>query len=362
MVTQILNNRTFMGLFISLLVFSFLIFFHELGHFLAARFFGVKVEVFSIGFGKRLVTKKIGETEWSFSLIPLGGYVRMKGQDDVDPTAKSYDNDSYNTKTPLQRIVISLAGPFANFMLAFMLYVTIAFTGIPKVLSTVSDVNATHPAYKAGMRTGDTIISIDHQAIHYWEDISQNIIESNRPLHIVVKRETSLIDLEVTPIEYKTKNRFGEIKSRYIIGISPDSSKRETVHYGFVSALSYAYEKTIFSTQFIFNGLKKLVMGEVPLKELSGPVGMVNMTAKVSTMGIVALLLFTALISVNLGVINLLPIPALDGGHVLFHLYELITRKPANEEVMFKLTLFGWALLLSLMLLGFYNDINRLFG
>ncbi|CAA6811053.1 MAG: Membrane-associated zinc metalloprotease [uncultured Sulfurovum sp.] len=345
---------------IALLVFSFLIFFHELGHFLAARFFGVHVEVFSIGFGKRILTKKFGATEWSISLIPLGGYVRMKGQDDSDPSLKSYDEDSYNAKTPFQRIIISLAGPFANFLLAFLLYLSMTFIGLPKILTTLADVNTTHPAYKAGIRTGDTITSINGTPTIYWEDVSQNIHQEAKLLNVTVLREGQYIDLKIMPIEYKTKNRFGEIKTRYIIGVSADQKVTQTIHYTLENGLDYAYNKTIDSSMYIFNSLKKLVMGEIPLENLGGPVGILNVTSQVSQMGIVFLLAFAALISVNLGVINLLPIPALDGGHVMFHTYELISKKPANEDIMFKLTLLGWSILLSLMLLGLYNDINRL--
>jgi len=129
-----------MGILVSVLVLSLLIFIHELGHFTAARFFGVHVEVFSIGFGKKLYSKMIGRTQWSISAIPLGGYVKMKGQDDADPTLKSNDNDSYNTKKPWQRIVILAAGPFANFLLAFILYLAIAFGGVPKLLPSIGEI------------------------------------------------------------------------------------------------------------------------------------------------------------------------------------------------------------------------------
>ena len=351
-----------MGILIALIVFSFLIFFHELGHFVAARFFGVHVEVFSIGFGKRLLTKQIGATQWSFSAIPLGGYVRMKGQDDSDPALKSYEDDSYNAKTPFQRIIISLAGPLANFLLAFLLYLAITIIGMPKLLTTVSDVNATHPAYEAGMRTGDSIKSINGTPTVYWEDVVENIHQEPEALKITVLRDNKYLDLEIMPIAYKTQNRFGEIKSRYIIGIVADPNVTKTIHYGLFEGLDYAYNKTIDSSKYIFTSLKKLVMGEIPLENLGGPVGIVSVASNVAQMGIVFLLAFAALISVNLGVINLLPIPALDGGHIMFNLYEMITKKPANENIMFKLTLLGWGLLLSLMLLGFYNDINRLLG
>jgi len=133
---------------------SFLIFFHELGHFLMARLMGVRVDVFSIGFGKKLISKQFGDTQWSISAIPLGGYVQMKGQDDSDPTKRSYDSDSYNTKTPIQRIFILLAGPLANFFLAFLLYLIMADIGIPKITSTVGNFSQVSPAKESGLKRG----------------------------------------------------------------------------------------------------------------------------------------------------------------------------------------------------------------
>jgi len=173
-----------MSIFLALLILSLLVFFHELGHFLAAKFFGVYVEVFSIGFGKKIYTKKIGDTQWSISAIPLGGYVKMKGQDDTDPMAKSYDSDSYNSKKPWQRIIILLAGPFANFFVAFLLYFSASQIGTP--LSTLF--NYTHyispiignfsedsPAKIAGLKEGDKILQIDNTKIESWEDIGKTI-------------------------------------------------------------------------------------------------------------------------------------------------------------------------------------------
>ena len=351
-----------MGFLVSLLVFSFLIFFHELGHFIAARFFGVKVEVFSIGFGKRVITKKIGDTQWSLSLIPLGGYIRMKGQDDSDPTKISYDDDSYNIKTPWQRIVISLAGPFANFFLAFLLYLAIASIGVPKLLSTVGDINTSNPAYMAGMRSGDNIRTINSTPIHYWEDITSNIKQEATPIDITVARDGEYIDFTIVPKEQKLQNRFGEEVQRYIIGIRPDMNAIETMNLGLIGSVDYAYEQTKAASTYIVQSVQKLITGLIPMENLGGVIGIVDTTEKVTHMGIVALLAFTALISVNLGVLNLLPIPALDGGHIMFNLYEMITNRTPNEDIMYRLTLIGWALLLTLMLLGVYNDINRLLG
>ena len=351
-----------MGIFTALIIFSLLIFFHELGHFLAARFFGVKVEVFSIGFGKRVLTKRIGETEWSLSLIPLGGYVRMKGQSDSDPKFVSYDDDSYNVKTPIEKIVISLAGPFANFLLAFLLYFTVASIGVPTPLSHIGSVMKASPAAQAGIVKNDIIMQIDGQPIKYWKEIGERIGQNSSTHQVNILRENKQITLTLAPQLMEVKNHFGETIKRYLVGIGPKGDAYESLPYEFDKGIDFAYLQTKQASLYIVNSLKKLVSGLIPMENLGGVIGIVDTTSKVSHMGIVALLMFTALISVNLGVVNLLPIPALDGGHVMFHLYELITGKPANEEIMFKLTLLGWSILLSLMLLGFYNDINRFFG
>ncbi len=351
-----------MGILVALLVLSVLIFFHELGHFTAARFFGVQVDVFSIGFGKRLWTKKIGKTEWSLSAIPLGGYVKMKGQDDADPTKISYDEDSYNRKKPWQRIVILLAGPFANFLMAFFLYLAISYMGVPKLLSYVDKVTKDAPAYMAGIQKGDKIIQIDGHNIHYWEQIGKAINESkNSSITLIVERDKHLQTLQLQPKVIEDKNVFDEKIKRKIIGITP-LPKQETVHYGFIDGFSYAWDETVKASTLIFKSVQKLITGAVSADKLGGIITIVDVTAQASHAGILALFFFTALISVNLGVLNLMPIPALDGGHIMFNLYEIIRGKAPSENAMYYITMVGWALLLGLMMLGLYNDINRLWG
>ena len=350
-----------MGIVTALLVLSVLIFFHELGHFLAARFFGVQVDVFSIGFGKKLWSKQIGKTQWSLSAIPLGGYVKMKGQDDSDPSNISHDDDSYNTKKPWQRIVILLAGPFANFLMAFMLYLAISYLGVPKLLSYVGSVGKETPAFQAGVQVNDQIVQINGQSTHHWENIGKIINASQGDIALVVERNGTLLDLTLHPKVIEDQNVFGEPMSRRIIGISP-LNKQETVHYGLIEGFGYAWEETKKSSLLIFQSVQKLITGAVSTDKLGGIITIVDVTAQASSAGILALFFFTALISVNLGVLNLLPIPALDGGHIMFNLYEMLTGKPANEKVMMYLTMLGWGMLLALMLLGLYNDINRLIG
>lgn len=351
-----------MGLFTALLVFSLLIFFHELGHFLAARYFGVKVEVFSIGFGKRIATKKIGDTEWSLSVIPMGGYIRMKGQDDSDPTKVSYDYDSYNSKTPLQRMVISFAGPFANFLLAFFLYLAVAFIGVATPLASIGKVMPDSPALAAGIQAEDTISHINGTPIRYWQEIGEQVGQDGFTNKVTILRNDEYIELSITPKIMEAKNIFGESEKRYLLGISPNPKQVEYVPYDLNKGFEFAYEQTKQASLYIMTSIQKLISGLIPIENLGGVVGIVDTTSKVSQMGIVALLMFTALISVNLGVINLLPIPALDGGHMMFQLYELITKKIPSDAMMIRLTLIGWGILLSLMLIGLYNDINRLLG
>jgi len=350
-----------MGILVALLVLSVLIFFHELGHFTAARFFGVQVDVFSIGFGKKLYSRMIGKTEWSISAIPLGGYVKMKGQDDSDPTKVSYDEDSYNIKKPWQRIIILLAGPFANFLMAFFLYFAIATLGVPKLLPYVGTVSEDSPALSAGLQKDDKLVQINGVNIQYWENIGENINASKGDMTLIVERKDTLLTLQLHPKRIDDKNIFGEKITRRIIGITP-SGKKTTVYFGFIDGINYAWDETKKASLLIFQSVQKLLTGVVSADKVGGIITIVDVTAQASHAGLLALFFFTALISVNLGVLNLLPIPALDGGHIMFNLYEMITGKTASEKVMMYITMVGWALLLALMMLGLYNDITRLWG
>ena len=348
-----------MSWLVSLLVLSALIFFHELGHYMAARLMGVYVEVFSIGFGKKLFTFRACNTDWSLSAIPLGGYVKMKGQDDSDPSKKSYDADSYNVKTPMQKIFILLAGPLANFFLAYILYFCIALGG-PNILSPViGEVKKDSPAYVAGLKTNDRILSINGAKISTWEDMAKHISSSNGSIKLEIKRDKFIEFKTLTPKITKTKNMYNEDIERKMIGIG-SAGVTHKLKLTPTQILSYANENIIFSSTLIFTGVKKLIFGEVPAKELGGVISIVKITSDATAAGWMSVLFFAALISVNLGVLNLLPIPALDGGHIMFNLYEFIFKKEASEAIIVKLTIAGWVILFSLMGLGLYNDITRL--
>lgn len=348
-----------MSWLIALAVLSALIFFHELGHYAAARLMGVCVQVFSIGFGSKMASFTWLGTEWRIAAIPLGGYVKMKGQDDLDPAALSTDSDSYNSKRPWQRIFILLAGPAANFFLAYVLYLFIALGG-PQVLAPViGSVVEESPAAQAGLRSDDKVIAINGEKITTWKEMAERIQSAEQSVALTVERGNYLEYLTVTPKATETTNMFKEKIQKKMVGIG-SAGVTTTLDLGFADAMVYAAEETWEASMLIYISIEKLITGVVPTKELGGVVSIVKITADASESGWMAVFFFAALISVNLGVLNLLPIPALDGGHIMFNLYEMITRHAPSEAMLVRLTIIGWALLLGLMTLGLYNDINRL--
>ncbi len=350
-----------MGFITFLIVLSILVFIHELGHFTVARLLGVKVYVFSIGFGKKLISKQYKGTEWSFSLIPLGGYVKMKGQEDLNPALANQDADSYNVKTPFERILILLAGPFANFLLAFVIYILIGLLGNNHLSPTIGKVIENSPAAASGLQANDKILRINNIDIKTWDDLSDIIKDSNGALQFYVNRDEKIKTFIINPEISDSQNIFKEKIKKRMIGISP-APKVVTIFYSPLESISFAYDKTIESSKMIFLGVQKLIQGIIPSSEIGGVISIGTVISDASQSSFVALLTIMALISVNLGVLNLLPIPALDGGHIMFNLYEMITKRKPSDRVLVALTVAGWAILLGLMTLGVYNDIVRLLG
>jgi len=355
-----------MGILTAILVLSALIIFHEWGHFLAARYFGVKVEEFGLGMPiivtKPMFKKKWGDTTYSFYPVLLGGFVRMKGQDDFDPRKKSDEADSYMSKKPWQKIVILLAGPFANILLAFLLYLTIAFIGADAMAPTVGGISENSPAQKAAILAKDKIVKINGTPIHKWDDISNVIKESEGSLSIIIERDNRYKEIIVTPKISESKSIFGETIQKKMIGIAPTGEFIKMQFNSIGEVFDYATERTIWATGIIVRSIQKLIEGVIPADQMGGVVSIVQVTSQASALGITTLFALAALISVNLGVLNLLPIPALDGGHIIFNLYEIVFKRAPSEKVFYNFTLAGWMILLSLMAFTTYNDIARIIG
>ncbi|QPH84597.1 RIP metalloprotease RseP [Campylobacter concisus] len=344
---------------VTVLAISFLIFFHELGHFLAARTLGVKVNTFSIGFGEKIYTKNVGGTDYCLSAIPLGGYVQLKGQDDTDPKVKNYDRDSYNVLSPIKRIYILFAGPFFNFILAFFIYILLGSIGVERLAPSIGHIAEGSAAASAGLAKNDKILAINGVKISEWDEISKNV--KLEPSTILIDRNGSQMTINLTPKIGETVNLFNEKVQRPLVGISPNGEVVKIYHTG-LAGINFAFSETIEASKLIFKSFEKLVVGAVPLKEVGGIVQIADVTSKAAKISLGVLLTIVALISVNLGVLNLFPIPALDGGHILFNLYELIFRREVNERVLVTLTYCGWVLLLGIMVLATFNDIMRLSG
>lgn len=343
--------------FATLLVISFLIFFHELGHFLAAKSLKVDVEVFSIGFGRALFERRIHGTAYRISALPFGGFVKLKGQDDLNPGKEVLERGSYSLLHPLQKIYILFAGPFFNIVLAFLLYILIAFLGETKLAAQVGEVQSDSAAMRAGLQRGDVIVSIDGTRIQSFDEISKRV--STAPLTLEIQRNGEILAISLTPTLGKGYNDFMQLVDKPLIGISPSGERVKVYHSG-IAALPYALQQSIDSSLLIVKGVAKLIVGDIDPKNLGGVIMMTELTSKASQKDFALLLLITALISINLGILNLLPIPVLDGGHIAFNLYELIFRRKVPPKAFEYLSYGGLALLLMLMIYATYNDIMRL--
>jgi len=344
-------------------VLGILIFFHELGHFLVAKFFDVKVLKFSLGFGPKLAGKRIGETEYLVSFIPLGGYVKMLGESDDDAETLTPEDErrSFSNQHVLKRMAIVGAGPFFNLFLALLIFCTFYIAAGNQVrLPEIGQVTENSPAYHAGLLKGDVITSIDGKTIEKWSDIRDGVQGSaGRTLEITVKRNEALLVFTVVPETSMVKNIFGEEVKSALIGIV-DSGKFKTIALGPLDAIKEGLLRTWVITKLTCLTIVKLFQRVVPIKTLGGPILIGQLTGQLAQENFTYLIPFMAVISINLGILNLLPVPILDGGLIIFLLIELFIGKPLSikkRDVAQKVGLF---LLIMLMAVVIYNDVTRI--
>jgi len=449
------------SIFAFIVVLGVLVFFHELGHFLVARLFGVGVEKFSLGFGPKLLGKKYGDTEYLLSAVPLGGYVKMVGEEpdaDLDPADIPI---SFTHKPVWKRILIVAAGPVFNLLLAVIIffgffliagiedvtpvirkidvggpaqkaglrkddvilsidntpveswydiinavegskgrklfvkvrqghsviaaevlpelktgknlfgdqveYYNLGISGFPDLEAIVGGVSQGFPAEKAGLKKGDRIVALNGQKIKSWSKMQKIISESGgQTLLTTIRRKEALFDVEMTPVLKKSKNALGETEERYLIGIStaavifPDEDrfiKRLNPVTAFIKSIQRAY----FVAELSVVGLVKIVTGSISRDNLGGPILIAQMAGKQAKEGFDKLIQFIAFISINLAIINFLPIPVLDGGHLLFFFIEALIGRPVNIRMREIAQQVGIFVLILLMVYVFYNDITRLF-
>ncbi len=344
------------------IVLGILIFFHELGHFIVARLFGVGVEKFSLGFGPRILGRKSGITDYRISAIPLGGYVKMVGEEPDAELEPEQIALSFTHKPVWQRFLIVAAGPFFNVLLAVLIFFVIfVFAGSYVLQPTVGQVGDGTPAAEAGIKAGDRIVAINGNPVESWDEMAQIISGSGgKPLHFVVKRDGEQFEADLAPRLTPTNNLFGEEIKRYVIGISAagDVVSRKL---GFFGSIGQSVVQTWRVTELTVVSIVKIFQGTVSTKTLGGPIMIAQMAGQQAREGIINLAFFTALISINLAILNILPIPVLDGGHLLFFLIEAVIGRPVNMRVREVAQQAGIFLLLLLMVYVFYNDITRIF-
>ena len=341
-----------------------LIFVHEFGHFIVAKAYGVKVLKFSLGFGSPLVSRKWGETEYLVSALPLGGYVKMYGEspdDEVDPAERGR---SFTHKRPGQRFAIVFAGPFFNLLFAvFLFFCLFFFVGLPESVDSgvIGSVQADSPAARAGLQKGDLIVSINDQAISSWEQVSPLVRESGgKPVRVRIRRDASERDIAITPEMLPIRNIFGEeVGQKYMLGIGPSEEVRY-VRASLGDCARHSVVQTWVLSKLTVVGIYKLIQRVVPASELGGPIRIAEIAGQRMKAGWNDFVFFLALLSINLGILNLLPVPILDGGHLAFLSLEMLRGKPVSERSLEIGQKIGIALLGALMIFVFYNDIARL--
>jgi len=337
-----------------------LILIHEAGHLLAAKKLDVEVEVFSLGFGKRLCGVKAGGTDYRISLFPFGGYVKMAGE---DPSEAKGGSGELSSKPAGHRFWIIAAGALTNYIFAFILFSVIFMIGVPTLSNEVGQVLKDYPAEKAGVKVGDSILSINGKEVEYWDDIVETIKEESAGdgpvLDIEIMRDGELMALGVEPEILHVTNIFGQTISRPMIGIAP-RSKILSVSYDPFRAVYFGGRRLLVLTGMTYKGIWLLLTGGMPLKtSVSGPIGIAHLMGEAARLGIVPLLIIMAHVSMALAIFNLLPFPVLDGGHIIFLALEKVRGRPLSVGVQEIITQVALVLLIVFALFVSWQDLLK---
>ena len=342
----------------SLLILGLLVIVHELGHFLFARWAGVRILRFSIGFGPRLLRWTRGSTEYAVSAIPLGGYVKMAGEQRTEGTPEPWD---YLSKPIGTRAKIIFAGPLVNYLVAFVSLWVVFILGYPELLPVVGQVVDGMPAQQeAGIQTGDRIQAVDERAIRTWDEMSEIIYEApGRTLALRIERSGAVRTVTVTPRSKRITDPFGRPKTIGLIGISP-SGAFESYRVGPLAAFGRAFRQQNEWTVQTMLALWSMVSGKLALRDsVTGPIGLIYMTSEAVRMGVGPLLFLVSLLSLSLAIFNLFPIPILDGGHLFFLAIEKLRGRSVSLHVQERSAQISFVLLVAFVLVICVNDVNR---
>ncbi len=325
----------------TIFVFFIVVVFHEFGHFIIAKISGIRVHEFAIGMGPKLFKINKGDTDYSLRLLPIGGYVKMEGEDEYSDDVKSFSKKSVGT-----RMAVIAAGAIMNFILAIIVFSIYAYNvGVPT--TTIEEVTERLPAYESGLRSGDTIKSINDFEVNSWEDVKNIINKSNgEEISISVIRNDKEYSFLMKPIINKEENRL-------IVGIAPKMARSLSL------SIKSGFQNMIMVLGLMFQFIAMLFKGKVSSGDISGPVGIVYLVGEAAKSGFQYVLYVAGFISINLGFFNLLPIPALDGSRLVFLLFELIRGKPVNPEREGFVHFIGFVLLIVLMIVVAYKDIIK---
>lgn len=358
-----------------LILLGVLVFVHEFGHFIVARMTGVSVSAFSIGFGKELwsVTDKKG-TVWKISAIPLGGYCQFLGDADESSSTSEVDLSKYSeeekkhlfaTQKPLKKLAISIAGPLFNYLFAFVTFFGLFyFVGSYDIPPVVSEVIEDSPAQKAGIMKGDRLVEINGKQINDWSDINKEVSIAIEQVDLKIKRgeEDISVTVPLVSMDYAYDETEKPIK-RKMIGIKGEAKQFKVVkdNFNFTESLRKSAEEVYNVTDMTLRGVWQMIIGERSGEDVGGIIRIAEMSGDISrTRGLLDFLYFMALLSINLGLINLFPIPLLDGGHVVIYLLEMISRRGLNAKVRDCLFKIGLGFILFLMVFATWNDIKHL--
>ncbi|MEW5758566.1 MAG: RIP metalloprotease RseP [Candidatus Omnitrophota bacterium] len=344
------------SLLIFIIVLSIIILIHELGHFTAAKKQGVRIEKFSLGFGPKIFSIKKNDTEYLISLFPLGGYVKLAGDNRSEIKGEPFE---YFSKSCGSRAKIIFAGPFLNYCLAFLCFWLVFTIGFPSLTTKIGDVIKDYPASNAGIKKGDQIIEVGSKKVENWEQMQKAIQPSTGEIDIKVKRNDKIINFLITPEIKETKDLLGSKKNISMIGIMPED-EWIILKYNPVKSFFVAGSTLIDFTVLTYKSIWRMVIGRLSFKEsVTGPLGIFYITKKAASFGISALLHLMAVLNLSLAIFNLLPLPIFDGGHIVLLGLEKIRRRPLSEKAENILNNIGLAMIIILAVFVFYNDLAK---